>query len=282
MARKPLGRGLDALLSADSKLDELSSGLAAISIVEIQRGSHQPRRRFDAASLAELVESIKSQGMMQPVVVRPRAGGGYELIAGERRMRAAGLAGFDSVPALIQDVSDEQALIMALIENVQRENLRPLEEAEALVRLREEFGMTQQAVADSVSKSREAVANLMRLLNLHSTVRQMLDEGALEMGHARALLSLPSAAQVVAGREVVARKLNVRQTETLVRGLLAVAAAETGPTRAKDANVLDLERTLSEKICASVSISHTAKGAGKLTIRYASLDELDGILSRIR
>lgn len=281
MARKPLGRGLDALLSDRQSL-EPAAGVQFIAIAEIRRSPYQPRRRFDEAALEELARSVKTQGLVQPLVVRQRADGGYELIAGERRLRAAGLAGLDAVPALVRDATDEQALALALIENIQREDLKPLEEAEALHRLREEFGMTQQAVAEAVGKSREAVANLLRLLNLAPAVRRLLEEGALEMGHARALLSLSSEQQGAAARLVAAKKLTVRQTEALVRGMLASGSPESKPAQSPPADTLALERELAETIGAPVSISHSAKGAGKVTIRFASLDELDGILSRIR
>ena len=281
MARKSLGRGLDVLLS-DRRSLEPAAGVQFIAIAEIRRSPYQPRRRFDEAALGELARSVKTQGLVQPLVVRQRADGGYELIAGERRLRAAGLAGLDAVPALVRDATDEQALALALIENIQREDLKPLEEAEALHRLREEFGMTQQAVAEAVGKSREAVANLLRLLNLAPAVRRLLEEGALEMGHARALLSLSSEQQGAAARLVAAKKLTVRQTEALVRRMSASGSPESKPAQSPPADTLALERELAETIGAPVSISHSAKGAGKVTIRFASLDELDGILSRIR
>ena len=261
---------------------EPAVGVQFIAIAEIRRSPYQPRRRFDEAALGELARSVKTQGLVQPLVVRQRADGGYELIAGERRLRAAGLAGLDAVPALVRDATDEQALALALIENIQREDLKPLEEAEALHRLREEFGMTQQAVAEAVGKSREAVANLLRLLNLAPAVRRLLEEGALEMGHARALLSLSSEQQGAAARLVAAKKLTVRQTEALVRRMSASGSPESKPVQSPPADTLALERELAETIGAPVSISHSAKGAGKVTIRFASLDELDGILSRIR
>ena len=282
MARKPLARGLDALLSGDLRVDPAPTAPQSVSLANIQRSSHQPRRLFDEAAIKELAESIKAQGLMQPLVVRPRAAGGYELIAGERRLRAAHLAGLDAVPVVVRDATDQQALALALVENIQREDLKPLEEADALHRLREEFGLTQQETADAVGKSREAVANLLRLLNLHPTVYRMLDEGALEMGHARALLALPSEEQPAAARQVIAKKMTTRQTEALVRRLSAAGAATPEANQSATADTLALERELAETVGAPVSISHSAKGAGKVTIRFASLDELDGILSRIR
>ena len=282
MVRKSLGRGLEALLSDGLTLEPAAAGAQSIAVTDIHRSPYQPRRHFDEAALGELARSVKAQGLVQPVVVRQRPDGGYELIAGERRLRAAGLAGLDAVPALVRDATDEQALALALVENIQREDLKPLEEAEALRRLREEFGLTQQAVAEAVGKSREAVANLLRLLNLAPAVRRLLEEGALEMGHARALLSLPSEQQGAAARQVAARKLTVRQTEALVRRLLAAGSAASKTAPPSPADTLALERELAERIGAPVSISQSAKGAGKVTIRFASLDELDGILSRIR
>ena len=281
MARKPLGRGLEALLSAGGALDAEPSAPASIALNEIHRSRYQPRRHFDDAALAELSRSISAHGLMQPVVLRSRPQGGYELVAGERRLRAAGLAGLDAVPAVVREVSDEQAAAMALIENLQREDLRPLEEAEALRRLRDEFGLTQQAVADAVGKSREAVANLLRLLNLDPAVRELLDEGALEMGHARALLPLPTAEQIAAAQQTVREKLNVRQTEALVRRLLAGETPPKKQAASKDPDTLALEQRVKERLGAPVSIAHDAKGAGRVTIRYASLDELDGILSHL-
>lgn len=277
-----MGRGLEALLSDGLTLEPAAAGAQSIAVTDIHRSPYQPRRHFDEAALGELARSVKAQGLVQPVVVRQRPDGGYELIAGERRLRAAGLAGLDAVPALVRDATDEQALALALVENIQREDLKPLEEAEALRRLREEFGLTQQAVAEAVGKSREAVANLLRLLNLAPAVRRLLEEGALEMGHARTLLSLPSEQQGAAARQVAARKLTVRQTEALVRRLLAAGSAASKPAPPSPADTLALERELAERIGAPVSISQSAKGAGKVTIRFASLDELDGILSRIR
>lgn len=277
-----MGRGLEALLSDGLTLEPAAAGAQSIAVTDIHRSPYQPRRHFDEAALGELARSVKAQGLVQPVVVRQRPDGGYELIAGERRLRAAGLAGLDAVPALVRDATDEQALALALVENIQREDLKPLEEAEALRRLREEFGLTQQAVAEAVGKSREAVANLLRLLNLAPAVRRLLEEGALEMGHARALLSLPSEQQGAAARQVAARKLTVRQTEALVRRMLAAGSAASKTAPPSPADTLALERELAERIGAPVSISQSAKGAGKVTIRFASLDELDGILSRIR
>ena len=284
MSNRRLGRGLGALLSPDPEPSpEASAGPAGqttVPLEEIHPGRHQPRRSFHEESLAELARSIKAQGMMQPVLLRPRPQGGYELVAGERRWRAAGLAGLQSVPALIKEVTDQQASVMALIENIQREDLRPLDEAGALQRLHDEYGLTHQEVADAVGKSRAAVTNALRLLSLEPAVRNLLNDGALEMGHARALVPLPAGTQAAAARTIVAKGLNARQAEALARRLLR-GEGGSKPTPARDADTVALERTLTERIGAPVSISHNAGGKGKITIGYASLDELDGILSRL-
>ena len=280
MSNRRLGRGLDALLSHDAVPDVDTVDQSAVALDEIHPSRYQPRRSFDEASLAELAQSIKSQGLMQPVLLRPRPQGGFELVAGERRWRAAGLAGLRSVPAVVKEVTDRQASVMALVENIQREDLKPLDEAGALQRLQDEFGLTHQEVADAVGKSRAAVTNFLRLLNLEPAVRELLNDGALEMGHARALVPLPVGTQAVAARTIVAKGLNARQAEALARQLLE-GSREKRPPPVKDADTLVLERTLTERLGAPVSISHNAKGQGKVTIGYASLDELDGILSRL-
>ena len=298
MSRKRLGRGLDALLSGDvaadlkegsggvriggDKLADARSGsqLNEIAIESVVRGRYQPRLEFNQESLAELAASIKAQGVMQPVVVRPRAQGGYELVAGERRWRAAQMAGLTNIPAVVKDVTDEQASAMALIENIQREDLNPLEEAQALQRLKQEFDLTQQQVADAVGKSRVAVTNLLRLLNLAAPVRDMLLAGTIEMGHARALLSLDAIGQERIATEVAARALSVRQTEALVRQIQQGKKAP-GRTAVKDADTRRLEQDITEKIGAPVTITFNAKGKGQLVIRYTNLDELDGILKHI-
>jgi ParB family chromosome partitioning protein len=289
-----LGRGLDALLSGDVASD-LKEGDRAVSvgadnrqqthidevaIESIVRGRYQPRLDFNEETLAELAASIKAQGVMQPVVVRARAQGGYELVAGERRWRAAQMAGLSNIPAVVRDVTDEQASAMALIENIQREDLNPLEEAQALQRLKEEFDLTQQQVADAVGKSRVAVTNLLRLLNLEAPVRDMLLAGSIEMGHARALLSLDPIGQERIANEVATRQLSVRQTEALVRQIQAGKPA-AGRAVAKDADTRRLEQDITEKIGAPVTITFNAKGKGQLVIRYTSLDELEGILKHL-
>lgn len=293
MSKKRLGRGLDALLSAaadpipapepgagDASASQ-PAGLKEVPVEKISRSRYQPRRDFDEEALAELAASIKAQGLMQPVVVRPRPGGTFELIAGERRWRAAQLAGMTHVPVVVKDASDEQASAMALIENIQREDLNPLEEAMALDRLREEFELTQQQIADTVGKSRVAVANLLRLLNLSPRVRDMLANGDLEMGHARAMLSLAPIDQERAALEVIERGLSVRQTEALVRKL---QAPRSSPAKvpAKTPDTLTLERDLTEKVGAPVAIAQDGKGKGTVTIRFSSLEELDGVLAHIK
>jgi ParB family chromosome partitioning protein len=293
MSKKRLGRGLDALLSAaadpipapepaagDASAGQ-PAGLKEVPVEKISRSRYQPRRDFDEEALAELAASIKAQGLMQPVVVRPRPGGTFELIAGERRWRAAQLAGMTHVPVVVKDASDEQASAMALIENIQREDLNPLEEAMALDRLREEFELTQQQIADTVGKSRVAVANLLRLLNLSPRVRDMLANGDLEMGHARAMLSLAPIDQERAALEVIERGLSVRQTEALVRKLQAPrSSAPRVPAKTPD--TLTLERDLTEKVGAPVAIAQDGKGKGTVTIRFSSLEELDGVLAHIK
>lgn len=287
--RKTLGRGLDALLSPSSKdsREAADSGeLAHLSIDLLQRGKYQPRHDMRPESLQDLADSIKAQGVVQPIVVRPlKSVPGqpkrYEIIAGERRWRAAQLAGLQEMPAVIRDVPDEAAVAMALIENIQRENLNPLEEAQALTRLINEFEMTHQQAADAVGRSRAAVSNLLRLLELADDVKAMVEDRRLEMGHARALLGLPSARQQVeAARTVASKGLSVRETEALVRRLLK-PQPETPPTPAVDPDVRALEGELGDKLGAKVKIQASGGGKGKLVIAYNSLDELEGILGHI-
>jgi ParB family chromosome partitioning protein len=287
MSRKRLGRGLDALLSGDGDLRGAPGGVQGeVAVAEVVRGRYQPRREFPEEGLKELAASIRSQGLMQPIVVRPRPQGGYELIAGERRWRAAQMAGLTRIAAIVREVSDEQASAMALIENIQREDLSPLEEAFAMQRLRDEFALTQQQVADAVGKSRVAVTNLLRLLNLAPPVRELLERGRIEMGHARALLALPALDQERLAREVADKHLSVRQTENLVRQWqerTAGAGVRQASRRAvKDPDTLRLEQELSDRIGAPVVIAHGNRGRGQLVISYSSLDELDGILKHLR
>jgi len=290
--KRGLGRGLDALLGAAASrpaspgaTDAMPAGedriLRQLPVDLIQRGKYQPRKDIDPESLQELADSIKAQGVMQPIVVRPISDHRYEIIAGERRWRAAQLAGLDEIPALVRDVADKAAIAMSLIENIQREDLNPIEEAAALLRLQQEFELTQQEVADAVGKSRSTVANLLRLMSLQADVRRLVEHGDLEMGHARALLGLDATRQSQAARSVVARGLSVRQTEALVRHLLERKDAPATPLSI-DPNIRHLQDDLSRRLGARVEIRHGAGGKGKLVLAYNSLDELDGILSHIK
>ncbi|MBE01997.1 ParB/RepB/Spo0J family partition protein [uncultured Marinobacter sp.] len=291
MAAKKRGlgeRGLGALLqgskvSLNPEDKDRDGELRDIPVDLIQRGRYQPRRDMDPAALQELADSIRQQGVMQPVVVRAIAEGRYELIAGERRWRAAQMAELDRIPAIIRDVPDDAAIAMALIENIQRENLNPIEEAFALQRLQDEFGLTQAQVAEAVGKSRTTITNLLRLIGLTEDVRVMLEHGDLEMGHGRAMLTLPPEQQIQVARQVVARSLSVRQTEALVRRLQQEKAQpEAAGRREPDPNIRALQDDLSERLGARVSINHGKRGKGKVVIEYSSLDELDGILGHIR
>ena len=276
--RKSLGKGLDALLPEPVEEAATSSrGLSELPVESLYRGTHQPRRRITDEGIEELAASIRAQGLLEPVIVRPRTEGGYEIVAGERRWRAAQRAGLDTVPALVRELDDRQAIAIALIENIQREDLNPLEEATALKRLLAEHDMTHEQIADAVGRSRTAVSNLLRLLNLAPGVRRMIDSGELEMGHARALLALPIDEQAAAGREVAKRSLSVRQTEAMVKRLLSGTPPEAVP----DPDTRRLERSASDHLGAPVSITTNSKGKGRVVIRYSSLDELDGILARM-
>ena len=285
MKLKGLGRGLDALL--DTETQAVSEHQATVNVDRLQRGRYQPRTRMDEDSLKELAASIKTQGLIQPILVRPSQGERYEIIAGERRWRAAQMAGLADVPAVVRRVDDETAVAMALIENIQRENLNPLEEALALSRLINEFELTHQEAAEAVGRSRSAVSNLLRLLDLPQAVRPLIEKRELEMGHARALLSLTNARQLTEVAGLVAKKgLSVRETEALVRRLLARLAAgeseRSGRGSAeRDPDISRLENDLADKLGAKVELVHGAKGKGKLVISYHSLDELDGILAHI-
>lgn len=283
MAAKPrgLGRGLDALLGAGSGDREANDGeLRHLPVEYLQRGRYQPRMEFDPNALQELADSITAQGVIQPIVARPLNDNEYEIIAGERRWRAAQLAGLAEVPVLVREIPDEAAVAVALIENIQRENLNPLEEASALKRLTEEFGLTHQEVATAVGRSRASVSNLLRLLDLHPELKAAIGRGELEMGHARALAALPEAEQPSAASTVIARSLSVRQTEALIRRLQQQKPAPQ-PAR-PDPNIRQLQEELSERLGAAVNIQHGRSGRGKLVIQYADLDELDGILERMR
>jgi len=286
--KRGLGRGLDALLGGstaaaleDEAVKADSRELQHLPLDLIQRGKYQPRRDMDPSALEELANSIKAQGVMQPIVVRPIGGGRFEIIAGERRWRASQQAGLDKIPAMVREVPDEAAIAMALIENIQREDLNPIEEAVALQRLQQEFELTQQQVADAVGKSRATITNLLRLIALPEEIKTLLSHGDLEMGHARALLGLPLEQQVEGARHVVARGFTVRQTEALVRQWLNSKEKPAEKVKA-DPDINRLEQRLAEKLGAPVQIKHGQKGKGQLVIRYNSLDELQGVLAHIR
>ena len=257
-------------------------GLIFIPLEHLQRGKYQPRREFEKTALAELASSIRTDGVMQPIVVRAISSEKWEIIAGERRWRASQLAGIDRIPAVVREVSDESAIAMALIENIQRENLNAIEEAEALKRLQVEFELSQQQVAERVGKSRSVIANLLRLLTLEPDVRHLIETSQLNTGHAKVLLALEGPKQLKVARQVVSGKLSVRQTESLVKSTLAGPNSGDEASTRTDPNITKLERDLSGKLGAAVSINHAKAGRGKLVINYSSLDELDGILRRIR
>ena len=293
--KRGLGRGLDALLGSalnDSVIQtgdsntSTSERLQNLPVDRIQRGRFQPRQEFAQEPMQELADSIRAQGVVQPIVVRPISSEEgqtqYEIIAGERRWRATQLAGLHEIPAVIRDVPDQTAMAMGLIENIQREELNPIEEATALQRLIEEFGLTHQETAEAVGRSRAAVSNLLRLLSLEPGVRKMLETGKLEMGHARALLSLHEAnQQFQAARQVEAKRLSVRETERLVRKLLAPTKPVSETAKA-DPDTHRLEQQLSEKLGAKVQFQHNNQGKGKMLIHFNNMDELDGILEHIK
>ncbi len=296
--KRKLGKGLDALLSkgssqsmasllgggqsGSSKTSDTDGELRHIPVDLIQRGKYQPRTDMHEEALEELASSIRSQGVMQPIVVRPISSNKYEIIAGERRWRATQLAGLDKIPSIIKPVGNEAAIAMSLIENIQRENLNPIEEAMALKRLQDEFELTQQQVADAVGKSRATVTNLMRLIGLSFDARRLLENGDIEMGHARALLSLTEAQQGEVARKVVSKGLSVRQTEALVRRLQSTNGKSGNSKSAVDPDIKNLEDDLADKLGAKVMIQHTAKGKGRVVLKYNSVDELEGILAHIK
>ncbi|MEK7884691.1 ParB/RepB/Spo0J family partition protein [Methyloversatilis sp. NSM2] len=278
---KGLGRGLDALLAGNTGESGNSGELRTLEVGLLQPGKYQPRTRMDPGSLEELAESIKSQGIMQPIIVRSVGGGRFEIIAGERRWRAAQLAGLSEVPTLVRDIPDDAALAMSLIENIQREDLNPLEEAAGVQRLIDEFGMTHEQAANAIGRSRSATTNLLRLLQLAEPVQEQLVTGDLDMGHARALLSLPKADQIAFANRVVAQGLTVRDTEKMVaRGGLAEQGTKARAEPSRD--LARLEEELSDIVGAPVSIAANARGAGKLVIRFNDLDQLDGLIARLR
>ena len=294
MTKKKLGKGLDALLSRPTKaVSDIQAeqeqpaasappqSVTEIAVALIKPSPFQPRRVFAPAALDELATSIQHHGVLQPIVVRALPQGGFELIAGERRWRAAQQAGLQTIPVVQRDVSDKEASAFALIENIQRENLNVVEEALGLARLRSEFELTQQELAELVGKSRAAIANSLRLLNLGSVARDLLMEGKLDMGHARALLGLAGTEQDLIAQDVAMKQLSVRQTEALVRKLSAVSTNRGRRTGDKDVDTALLERRLSDHLGANVSITQRAQGRGELVIKYGNLDELDGVLQRL-
>ena len=286
MAMKPgLGKGLDILLSSAKRTnneenDKKDVSLQTLAVERIVKGKYQPRINIDPEALQNLADSIKAQGLVQPVVVREVSVNKYELIAGERRWRAAQIAGLHEIPAIIREIPDQAAAAMSLIENIQREDLNPLEEANAMSRLIDEFGLTHQQTAEAVGRSRSAVSNLLRLLDLGDVAKELLDQGDLEMGHARALLMLPDDLQAETATKVAARGMSVRDTEKLVKRLLNPPDPKNKPEPSPE--VQRLEQDLGEKLGANVRITYNNKGQGKLVIDYNSLDELDGILEHIK
>jgi ParB family chromosome partitioning protein len=298
IAKRGLNRGLDSLLSdrakslmkgetrvANQRIDSQESAkdgeLKKLPIDKLDRGQYQPRQNFTESILQELADSIREHGVIQPIIVRRKADQRYEIIAGERRWRAARMAGLSEIPSIVRDLKDQPTLAMALIENIQRQDLNALEEAKALQRLLEEFKLTQEEVAASVGKSRSAVANSLRLLKLHPDVQTFLHEASLEMGHARAILALPLEEQVIVAKQVIQKKLSVRETERLIQqSFQAVQNEKVEPV--VDSNIQGLESSLSEKLGAKIKIQHNAKGKGWLEIHYHSIDELQGILDHIQ
>lgn len=289
--KRGLGRGLDALLGG-SNLNPVSvaetepsgkEGIQSLPVDIIERGRYQPRHDFNPEALQELADSISAQGVVQPIVVRPHPDkpGQYELIAGERRWRATQLAGLHDIPVVIRDVTDQAAMAMGLIENIQREELNPMEQAFALQRLIDEFTLTHQEAAEAVGRSRAAVSNLLRLLSLQDEVKKLLETGEIEMGHARAIVALQDGEQIQAARQVAKKGLSVREAEALVRRLLKPKQSSAGESQT-DPDTRRLEDELSEKLGAKVQFLHGAKGKGKVIIHYNNLDELDGILDHIK
>ena len=285
---KGLGRGLDALLGGDlDAAPAVPNTPSVLAVTQIQAGKYQPRTRMDEVSLSELAASIKTQGIMQPVLVRPLPPGSstpYEIIAGERRFRAAQMAGLDEIPVLVRDVDDQAAAAMALIENIQREDLNPLEEAQGINRLISDFNFTHEQAAGAVGRSRSAVSNLLRLINLAQPVQTMLMAGDIDMGHARALLAVDSAHQITLANQVIARRLSVRETEKLVSRALDEhnAPAHAGRAKDKSGDIVRLEEELSDKLATPVVFKMGPKGRGQMIIDFADLDILDGVLARLR
>ncbi len=279
--KKGLGRGLDALLAGnDDAIESDKQRQATLAIGDLQPGKYQPRTRMDPGSLEDLAASIKAQGLIQPISVRPIATGRYEIIAGERRWRASQIAGLTEVPVLIREIPDDAALAMSLIENIQREDLNPLEEAAGLQRLIDEFGMTHQQAADAVGRSRSAASNLLRLLQLAKPAQDLLMAGDIEMGHARAILAAPKTEQGRLAAEVADKGWSVRETEKRVTRELNPPAHK--PAAEKSRDLVRLEEELADSLGASIKLSANRKGAGSISIRFNSLDQLDGLLMRLR
>lgn len=281
--RRGLGRGLDVLLSEVETAQEAprkGERLVRLPVEHLERGRYQPRKDIQTDALRSLADSIKAQGVVQPLIVRPIGDDRYEIIAGERRWRAAQLAGLAEVPVVVREIPDQAAVAIALIENIQREDLNPLEEADALVRLTEEFELTHAEAADAVGRSRAAVTNLVRLTELCPEAKRLVREGKLAMGHARALLSLSARQQTEAARQIASRGMSAREAEALVRRMKRPRVEAEKPRR--DANVEALERELTERLATKVAVQANGKGRGKLVIHYSSLDQLDGLLKRLR
>jgi ParB family chromosome partitioning protein len=281
--KRGLGRGLDALLAdVQHEDDNLDDSLQYFPLDMIQPGKYQPRIDMAEDSLEELADSIRSQGLVQPIVVRSVDGGHYEIIAGERRWRASKLAGLESIPAIVREVSDRSAIAMALIENIQRENLNPMEEANALHRLRVEFDLTHQEAAEAVGRSRAAVSNLLRLRNLNEDVKRLLENGDLEMGHARALLALEGESQSKAAGEIVEKGLSVRETEQLIRRLLKPKKEKPHQSDAMQEELNNIEKLINDKLGSRFVLKHNASGKGKLVIDYSDIADLREIVQRLK
>ncbi|MCH9638586.1 MAG: ParB/RepB/Spo0J family partition protein [Betaproteobacteria bacterium] len=275
---KGLGRGLDALLSRNETSDIPEESLQNLEISALKPGKYQPRTNMDQTALTQLADSIKAQGVMQPILVRPIEAGQYEIIAGERRWRAAQLAGLTEVPTIIREVPDESALAMSLIENIQRENLNPLEEAHGIQRLIKEFGMTHQTAGEALGNSRSTISNLLRLLNLSTPVQELMMQGEIDMGHGRALLPLPSVQQIKIANLIVHKQMSVRETEKLVNQLENPA---TKKVKKIDRDLIRLQENVSERLGTQVVIKPKANGQGNIVINYVNLDQLDDILSKL-
>lgn len=284
--KKGLGRGLEVLLGAAPDLSSGSPLVSPVSMTRLQSGKYQPRTRMDEGALNDLAASIREQGVMQPILVRPiadgRSGKRYEIIAGERRFRAAQIAGLKEIPAIVKDVDDKTAAAMALIENMQREDLNPLEEAMGIQRLVNDFNFTHEQAAQSIGRSRSAVTNLLRLLNLTEPVQTMLTAGDIDMGHARALLAVEGATQIALATQIVAKRLSVREAEKLVAQEINRQKNPPKPVKVKSQDLVNLETELSDLLTTKVSFKMGAKGRGKLIIDFANLDILDGLLAKIR